>query len=275
MIGGGAQPRLRPRARAGHDRRDVAAERQPAAAVIAAAFIPGQEQQPARPERSQQRRQQSGEEAVSGGGIAVVHVVAQVGRDPDQPRQRVRPLVGGQLRQRDDPRTAARVTRDARVVGERIVLLGVLAGSGTGEARPRKVLYVGLPGDLGALQLIDNAGGGDVAARAVAVDPECGAAGQGEVVGQRRVGDGEHRARQPVAARERIDVGRRARADDVAVLLVLHHHDGDVRRRSAADARRRRRRPLDRAASHGARAAAGDQRRRQQGRGDPKDSRRN
>ncbi len=81
---------------AGHDRDDMPARGQAAAAVVAGALVPGQEQESAGPDRAQQRRDQPAQEAIAGRGDAIVHVVAEVRGDPHEARQRLRAFFGGQ-----------------------------------------------------------------------------------------------------------------------------------------------------------------------------------
>ena len=94
VIDGRAQARARPGRGSGEDRDDVAAGGEPAAAIVAGALVPGQDQQPVAARARQQPRDETVQEPVADGGAAVVHVVAQVRRDPDEAREPVGALVG-------------------------------------------------------------------------------------------------------------------------------------------------------------------------------------
>ena len=69
------------------DRREPSAAGLPAATRVADALVPGQEENASRAERPQEVGKEPGEEPVARRDVAVVHVVAEVGRDPDEARQ--------------------------------------------------------------------------------------------------------------------------------------------------------------------------------------------
>src|SRR5712692_2938712 len=215
--------------RSGNDRGDVSAAARAAAPGIRGALVPGQEQHAALADRPEERRHQPLEKPIAGRDAAVVGVVAEVGRDPGELRKAPPSEVTGELRQRHDLRAARGVVHDVVEVQERVVLLGVQARRRSGEARRGHALHVGLPRDPGMLELVHEIGAGDMTVGAVRCDAEGRATDQREVVGQRRVGDGEGVGREPGLPRQPVDEGRPLVADHCAVLLVLHDHHDDVR----------------------------------------------
>ena len=106
----------------------------------------------------QDLRHEPGQEGVPRRDVAIVHVVADVRREPHVVRGRRRgseviqqDLVGRP--RRDDPGTAARVRRDVLVINKRIVprRVRVLVA---GEAIARHVLLVRLPGEARRLEAV-------------------------------------------------------------------------------------------------------------------------
>ena len=149
------------------------------------------------------------------------------------------------------------IVGDPRVVGERVVLLGVSTRTRSRKAGMRKILHVGPPRDVRALELVDEARRIDAAAGAVAVDPECRAARKGQVVGQRGMANGVHRSGHGVAAGEPVDERSGPRADNAPVLLVLHHDHRDTRGPGPLSRCDRGRINLHRRSAAGASAAEG------------------
>ncbi len=73
---------------AGNDRGDVTARRhRTAASGVGGALVPGEDQEPVRPKLAEQQRDRPRQERITGGDAAVVHVIADVGRDPHEGRQ--------------------------------------------------------------------------------------------------------------------------------------------------------------------------------------------
>jgi hypothetical protein len=164
---------------------------------------------------------------------AAVHVVLEVGHDHHEPGQPPAAQVRSEPVERDYPVAAGRRGVDVVKVGEGIGLLGVRAGPDYGRAGRRQALVVGLPGDVGPLQLVDQVAAGPVAAAAVAVEAERAPGQQGHVVGQRRVRDRVVAGEQRPVRRQPVQERRPAGPDDLAKLMVLldhEHHPGHPRR---------------------------------------------
>ncbi|HEV8164720.1 MAG TPA: hypothetical protein VGR74_09790 [Actinomycetota bacterium] len=106
-----------------------------------------------------------------------------------------------------------------------------------------QALVVGLPGDPGRQELVDEGAAAPVAGAAVAVDPERVAGHQGEVVRQRRVGDRVVAGQQGAPGGQPVQERRLAGADDLGELVVLLHHQHDVGRGRPGDGAPRPRRP--------------------------------
>src|SRR4029453_6569962 len=131
-----------------------------------------------------------GDQGVVAALAGPVHVVVQVRGDEHQAGQAPGGQVGVELGERHHLGAPAGVVADAGEVQERVVLLGVRAGQVSVGTGCGQALHVRLPGDPGPLQLVGEVGGVQVAAAAVAGDPLGATADHGDVVGQRRVGDG-------------------------------------------------------------------------------------
>ena len=182
------------------------------------------------PGRFQQGLQVLGHPGVHHRRGAVVPVVAQVRRDPDE-RGRAgavqvlrQPVVG------HDSLAPRRIVGQVRDVHERIMLLRVGTGRDAPVAGHRHGLHVGLPADPPGVELVDQRLALDPASTAVRVDAEGRARQQLEVVRQAGVGRAVGVLRRAEASGQTVEVGRLWITDDGALLPVLedhHHHVGD------------------------------------------------
>ena len=180
----------------------------------------------------EQRLQETAEPGVARSHGAVVHVVAQVRHDQREGRQPVGGEVSRELPQRHDPPAPRRTGENVSKVEEGVVLLGIAARVGPGEARPRQPLSIGLPGPAGALQRVGEIPGGDDAARAIGVDALGRAGDEREVVRQTRMGDTAVAGEHGVAGCKGVELRRLLAAEHAGLVLVLHHdHEHVLERR--------------------------------------------
>ncbi len=157
-----------------------------------------------------------------------MHVVAQVGDDEREVRERVGAEVPPERRERDDPPQPPRARGDVLEVEQRIVLLRVAAGRRTREARRRQSLCIGLPRLSGPFERVREVPCRDDTARAVARHPFRRARDEREVVGQARVGDPVVVGQEGIASGECGECRRLAASDHLRELLVLEDDDHDT-----------------------------------------------
>ena len=217
----------------------------------------------------QDLRHEPGQEGVARRDVAIVHVVAEVRREPHVVRGRrggsevvQQDLVG--RAGRDDPRTAARVRRDVLVINERIVFrrVRVLVAA---EAVARHGLLVRLPREARRLEAVHEVRRVPRLSRArgrvrerIGRATERARGRDGEVVPEAWRDGSMVVRRQARGGREACQVrrGSVARREDVADRLVFHDDREDVievrtgrrggrddRRRKAERFRRERERP--------------------------------
>ena len=185
--------------------------------------------------RTQDLWHHSREPRVSGRHRAVVHVVAQVGRDERVVGGRAHPReVRGQARERHHMALApGRVVEDVPVVEERHVPGRVERGVRRGESRRRDALCIGLPGQAGSLEAVGDVGRRDGVPggrRAEVVDDTLvRTARESDVVGQAGVKQRRVARGQGVLVCQPVDERRLRIADDLARGVVLHQDDEDVR----------------------------------------------
>ena len=217
--------------------------RNPATAPdIRCALVPQEEQRRRREvRRVEDRRDDLAEPRVASGYRAVVHVRAQVRRDPHEFRHGACDEIAPERGQRHDVAAATRRVRDdVRVVNEWIVMgrVQVLVGR---RAWRRHAFHVCLPAAARCLDLIGNVGGRDDAAGAVVREKRI-AARERHVIGQTGMRHARVTGSERVPLREAVHIGRARIVDHVA---VLHRDDVDVRevrqRRGGLCANRHRR----------------------------------
>ena len=237
MVAGQADPAASRHSRRNHDGEDGAASSRrhdppgrDDGGVDAVRLVPGDEQRPAVAPCGAPRHlsHETGKPGASRRRRAVMPVVAEVGRHPDEAGDGAsRPC-----EQRREPRVrqdvgAERWARaDVLVVAERVVLAGVVdAVVGVEVAGGGYALHVRAEALMGGGELAEQVGPVHVAARAVARDAPGPAARQGEVVRQARMGDGVVARRRGPPLGEPGDVRCR---EGLGGVEVLHHHDEDV-----------------------------------------------
>src|SRR5581483_3508669 len=98
-----------------------------------------------------------------------MRVGADVGHDEGEIRQRVVLQIGGELGERDDAVFLGGAVAHVAEVGERVVVLEVVAGIAPGVSGVGKAFGVGLPGFAGAEQVADDVVSRDGAGVAVVV----------------------------------------------------------------------------------------------------------